>query len=67
VSAKAKEIGEKVAGEYLLEKGWYCSDSGWRHPRLVWPWSTTAAMQLQKESEEGRQEMIHRMLRGERL
>lgn len=60
-----RKVEEEHWTNVLLKAGWWLSDDGWRHKNLVWPWSTTAAAQLQREADEGRADFIHRMLRGE--
>lgn len=50
---------------WLVERGWWASDSGWRHKAFASPWPIVDAVQLQLESDDGRQEYAHRALRGE--
>lgn len=52
----------------LRESGWFMSDDGWRHRKLnnaLFPWPGGAAARLQTEADDGRQELVYRMLRGE--
>lgn len=67
MAAKARVDHERAA-EILSSAGWWRSDDGWRHGRLnngKWEWPMSQAAQLQREADEGRQEAVYRMLRGE--
>jgi len=56
---------------YLRAHGWVQQPPDkrgrveWRHRNLTWPWSATAAHQLQRETNEGMMDPAHRLLRGE--
>jgi hypothetical protein len=51
--------------EWLRSAGWWVSDSGWRHKAFVAPWPDADAIRVQKEADEGGQDLVHRALRGE--
>jgi hypothetical protein len=61
----AKRARLRQTEVWLVESGWWVSDCGWRHPRLFYPWPALHAVRLQKETDEGGQDVAHRMLRGE--
>ena len=66
--AKRRAKWEESCAAILHNAGWWRSDDGWRHRNLnggVFPWPDTMAMQLQDEAWDGRQEIVHRMLRGD--
>lgn len=57
---------------YLRDAGWEIVGMNkrtnrieWAHPNLKWPWPTAVAAQAQREADEGAQETVHRLLRGE--
>jgi len=67
LSARARVAMEEVAA-WLSEAGWWQSDDGWRHGNLnggKWSWPLTMAADLQRESDDGKQDPAHRILRGE--
>lgn len=49
----------------LREKGWRRCGDGWRHPRLVYSWPVWSAIRLQHETDKGKHEPIHKIMRGE--
>ena len=51
--------------DFLRMTGWFPSPEGWRHKNLRYAWPATDARDLQAEAESGRQDLVHRILRGE--
>ena len=64
-SSKYPKSDSPTAKAYLLNRGWWIADDGWRHPNLAKPWPIADAFQLQREADDGRQELVHRLVRGQ--
>lgn len=50
---------------FLKSAGWHPAPDGWRNRKLSFPWPAADAAELQREADNGRQDQIHRILRGE--
>jgi hypothetical protein len=67
-SATCEKLRAERLGLVLVSAGWILRKDGWMHPHLnggLWPWPAQHAARLQRETDEGMQDEVHRMLRGE--
>jgi len=64
-SKESRRSSGRGAMKWLLDRGWWESPEGWRHPRLEFPWPMELACRLQAEVDQDMMDPIHRTMREE--